>query len=78
MMVGILIGMQLNNKSFVIMAVDILKSTSVDKLPSDLEGMEVLMERLLTLINDVYKYVDDIVVSMIIFLFLFYPKIVLI
>lgn len=40
---------------------DILKSTSVDKLPSDLEGMEVLMERLLTLINDIYKYVDDIV-----------------
>lgn len=78
MMVGILMGMQLNNKSFIVMAVDILKSTSVDKLPSDLEGMEVLMERLLTLINDIYKYVDDTVVSMIIFLFLFYSQIVLI
>lgn len=77
-MVGILMGMQLNNKSFIVMAVDILKSTSVDKLPSDLEGMEVLMERLLTLINDIYKYVDDTVVSMIIFLFLFYSQIVLI
>ncbi|KAJ0102521.1 hypothetical protein Patl1_06546 [Pistacia atlantica] len=40
---------------------DILKTTSVDKLPSDLEGMEVLMERLVTLTNDVYKYVDDVV-----------------
>lgn len=40
---------------------DILKKTSVDKLPSDLEGMEVSMERLLTLIDDVYKYVDDLV-----------------
>lgn len=78
MMVGILMGMQLDNKSFIVMAVDILKSTSVDKLPSDLEGMEVLMERLLTLINDIYKYVDDTVVSMIIFLFLFYSQIVLI
>lgn len=78
MIVGILMGMQLNNKSFIVMAVDILKSTSVDKLPSDLEGMEVLMERLLTLINDIYKYVDDTVVSMIIFLFLFYSQIVLI
>ncbi|KAK0592289.1 hypothetical protein LWI29_016680 [Acer saccharum] len=40
---------------------DILKTTAVDKLPSDMEGMEVLMERLLCLINDVYKYVDDVV-----------------
>ncbi|XP_044460628.1 eukaryotic translation initiation factor 3 subunit F-like [Mangifera indica] len=40
---------------------DILKTTMVDKLPSDLEGMEVLMDRLVTLINDVYKYVDDVV-----------------
>ncbi|KAH7548208.1 hypothetical protein ACOSQ2_032774 [Xanthoceras sorbifolium] len=40
---------------------DILKTTAVDKLPTDLEGMEVLMERLLSLINDVHKYVDDVV-----------------
>ncbi|XWS65878.1 hypothetical protein CRYUN_Cryun05aG0151400 [Craigia yunnanensis] len=40
---------------------DILKTTAVDKLPNDLEGMEVTMERLLALIDDVYKYVDDVV-----------------
>ncbi|XP_021903969.1 eukaryotic translation initiation factor 3 subunit F [Carica papaya] len=40
---------------------DILKTTAVDKLPSDLEGMELSMERLLALIDDVYKYVDDVV-----------------
>lgn len=62
--------MQSNNKSLVMMAVDILKTTMVDKLPSDLEGMEVLMERLVTLINDVYKYVDDVVVSAMILPFL--------
>lgn len=40
---------------------DILRSTTVEKLPSDLEGMETSMERLLVLIDDVYKYVDDVV-----------------
>ncbi|GFY82129.1 eukaryotic translation initiation factor 2 [Actinidia rufa] len=40
---------------------DILKTTSVDKLPNDLEGMEASMERLLALIDDVSKYVDDVV-----------------
>ncbi|CAI0412261.1 unnamed protein product [Linum tenue] len=40
---------------------DILKTTMVDKLPSDLEGMEASMQRLLALIDDVYKYVDDVV-----------------
>ncbi|KAA8539628.1 hypothetical protein F0562_026320 [Nyssa sinensis] len=40
---------------------DILKTTTVDKLPNDLEGMEASMERLLALIDDVYKYVDDVV-----------------
>uniref|UniRef100_A0A5B6ZD58 Eukaryotic translation initiation factor 3 subunit F n=1 Tax=Davidia involucrata TaxID=16924 RepID=A0A5B6ZD58_DAVIN len=40
---------------------DILKTTVVDKLPNDLEGMEASMERLLALIDDVYKYVDDVV-----------------
>jgi len=39
---------------------DILKTTSVDKLPNDLEGMEASMERLLALIDDVYKYVDNV------------------
>lgn len=40
---------------------DVLKTTMVDKLPSDLEGMEASMERLLALIDDVYKYVDEVV-----------------
>lgn len=39
-----------------------LKTTVVDKLPNDLEGMEASMERLLALINDVHKHVDDVVV----------------
>ena len=42
---------------------DVLKATAVDKLPNDMEGMELTLERLLTLINDVYKYVDSVVVS---------------
>ncbi|KAF6147093.1 hypothetical protein GIB67_036812 [Kingdonia uniflora] len=40
---------------------DILKKTMVDKLPNDLEGMESTMERLLAVIDDVYKYVDNVV-----------------
>ncbi|KAF5453648.1 eukaryotic translation initiation factor 3 subunit F-like [Juglans microcarpa x Juglans regia] len=40
---------------------DILKTTVVDKLPNDLEGMEASMERLLALLDDVYKYVDSVV-----------------
>ncbi|XP_031099190.1 eukaryotic translation initiation factor 3 subunit F [Ipomoea triloba] len=40
---------------------DMLKTTVVDKLPNDLEGMEASMERLLALINDVHKHVDDVV-----------------
>ncbi|CAN1257059.1 Eukaryotic translation initiation factor 3 subunit F [Linum perenne] len=40
---------------------DILKTTMVDKLPTDLEGMEASMQRLLALIDDIYKYVDDVV-----------------
>ncbi|KAJ9175853.1 hypothetical protein P3X46_014363 [Hevea brasiliensis] len=40
---------------------DILKTPMVDKIPSDLEGMEASMQRLLALIDDVYKYVDDVV-----------------
>lgn len=43
--------------------VDILKTTAVEKLPSDLEGMEASMQRLLALIDDIYKYVDDVVVT---------------
>ena len=45
-----------------VMSVDILKATTVDKIPSDLEGMEASMEHLLALIDDIYKYVDDVVV----------------
>ncbi|KAI3711300.1 hypothetical protein L2E82_41285 [Cichorium intybus] len=41
---------------------DIRKTTAVDKLPTDMEGMESTMERLLALIDDTYKYVDDVVV----------------
>lgn len=42
--------------------VDILKTTAVDKIPTDLEGMEATMERLLALIDDVSRYVDNVVV----------------
>ncbi|XAR65908.1 hypothetical protein NMG60_11011906 [Bertholletia excelsa] len=37
------------------------RTTMVGKLPNDLEGMEASMERLLALIDDVYRYVDDVV-----------------
>lgn len=40
---------------------DILKTTAVEKLPNNLEGMEASMQRLLALIDDIYKYVDDVV-----------------
>lgn len=63
--------MQSDTKSFFIIVVDILKTTMVDKLPSDLEGMEASMQRLLALIDDVYKYVDDVVVSTMVLLSLF-------
>ncbi|KAG6433264.1 hypothetical protein SASPL_104872 [Salvia splendens] len=41
--------------------VDVLKPKIVHKLPNDLEGMEATTERLLALIDDVYKYVDSVV-----------------
>lgn len=53
---------EFNQLSF-LNVVDVLKKTAVDKLPNDLEGMEDSMKKLLTLIDDVYKYVDDVVVS---------------
>jgi translation initiation factor 3 subunit F len=40
---------------------ELLKATIADKIPGDVEGMEASMERLLTLIDDAYKYVDDVV-----------------
>ncbi|KAK4277862.1 hypothetical protein QN277_015792 [Acacia crassicarpa] len=40
---------------------DTLKATAVDKIPNELEVMEASMERLLALIDDIYKYVDDVV-----------------
>ncbi|KAK7276374.1 hypothetical protein RIF29_17513 [Crotalaria pallida] len=40
---------------------DTLKATAVDKIPSDLEGMEASMKHLHALIDDIYKYVDDAV-----------------
>jgi hypothetical protein len=43
--------------------VEILKSTMVEKLPNDLEGMESSMGKLYILIDEIYKYVDDVVVS---------------
>ncbi|KAJ6987231.1 hypothetical protein NC653_020462 [Populus alba x Populus x berolinensis] len=33
----------------------------VDKIPSDLEGMDVSMQRLLALIDGMYNYVDNVV-----------------
>ncbi|AQK79614.1 STIP1 and U box-containing protein 1 [Zea mays] len=41
--------------------VEILKSTMVEKLPNDLEGMESSMGKLYILIDEIYKYVDDVV-----------------
>lgn len=46
---------------------DILKTTAVDKLPTDMEGMEATMERLLALIDETYKYVDDVVVRLLLY-----------
>ncbi|OIW04093.1 hypothetical protein TanjilG_00653 [Lupinus angustifolius] len=43
------------------MGFDTLKATAIDKIPSDLEGMETSMQHLLALIDDIYKYVDDVV-----------------
>jgi len=40
---------------------DVLKKTIVDKLPNDLEGLEASMQGLHALIEDVFKYVDDVV-----------------
>ncbi|XP_020233778.1 eukaryotic translation initiation factor 3 subunit F [Cajanus cajan] len=40
---------------------DTLKATAIDKIPSDLEGMEASMGHLLALIDDIHKYVDDVV-----------------
>ncbi|EMS48146.1 Eukaryotic translation initiation factor 3 subunit F [Triticum urartu] len=40
---------------------EMLKSTMVEKLPNDLEGMESSMQKLYALIDEIYKYVDDVV-----------------
>jgi len=40
---------------------DVLKKAIVDKLPNDLEGLEATMQGLHALIEDVFKYVDDVV-----------------
>uniref|UniRef100_A0ACD5Z2T5 Uncharacterized protein n=1 Tax=Avena sativa TaxID=4498 RepID=A0ACD5Z2T5_AVESA len=40
---------------------ELLKSTMVDKLPNDLEGMESSMQKLYLLIDEIYKYSDDVV-----------------
>ncbi|XP_062230460.1 eukaryotic translation initiation factor 3 subunit F-like [Phragmites australis] len=42
---------------------EILKSTMVEKLPNDLEGMESSMGKLYILIDEIYKYVDDVVAA---------------
>lgn len=44
-----------------IIVVDILKTTMVDKIPSDLEVMEASMQQLLALNDNVFRYVDDVV-----------------
>lgn len=56
-----------NNISWNMIADDILKTTAVDKLPTDMEGMEATMERLLALIDETYKYVDDVVVRLLLY-----------
>ncbi|CAM6089045.1 unnamed protein product [Calypogeia fissa] len=40
---------------------DVLKKTVVDKLPNDLEGLEGTIQRLHTMIDTVFRYVDDVV-----------------
>ncbi|CAL9202101.1 unnamed protein product [Musa hybrid cultivar] len=40
---------------------DVLKTTVTDKLPNDLEGMEASTKRLYAPIDDIFKYVDDVV-----------------
>uniref|UniRef100_A0ACD5VAG7 Uncharacterized protein n=1 Tax=Avena sativa TaxID=4498 RepID=A0ACD5VAG7_AVESA len=40
---------------------ELLKSTIVEKLPNDLEGMESSMQKLYLLIDEIYKYSDDVV-----------------
>ena len=44
------------------MAVDVLKKTIVEKLPDDLEALEMTMGRLHSMVETVFKYVDDVVV----------------
>lgn len=45
------------------MSVDVLKKTVVDKLPSDLEGLEGTIERLQDMIDTISRYVDNVIVS---------------
>ncbi|KAL5231712.1 hypothetical protein ABZP36_030488 [Zizania latifolia] len=40
---------------------DILKSTILEKLPNDLDGIESSIEKLCTLSDEIYRYVDDVV-----------------
>ena len=39
---------------------DVLKATNADKIPTDLEGMEVFMERLRTLIDNMSFRVSEL------------------
>ncbi|KVI04641.1 hypothetical protein Ccrd_017044 [Cynara cardunculus var. scolymus] len=48
-------------EEYVIIRFDYFEATTVDKLPTDMEGMEATMERMLALIDDTYKYVGDVV-----------------
>jgi hypothetical protein len=47
----------------VLLSVDVLKKTVVDKLPSDLEGLEGTIERLQDMIDTISRYVDNVIVS---------------
>jgi translation initiation factor 3 subunit F len=47
----------------VLLSVDVLTKTVVDKLPNDLEGLEGTIERLQDMIETVSRYVDDVIVS---------------
>ncbi|RZR76438.1 hypothetical protein BHM03_00001220, partial [Ensete ventricosum] len=40
---------------------DVLKTSVTEELPNDLEGIETSTGRLYALIDDIYKYVDDVV-----------------
>ena len=52
------------NVLYLLVSVDVLKKTIVEKLPDDLEALEMTMGRLHSMVDTVFKYVEDVVVMM--------------